>query len=114
MAAWVIAAGLAVVAVPGSARPARPGAPPAAAPVTAALLPPLGIDYAFDTEQGPPALSPDGQRLAFVGVRRDGSQSLWVRELSRPAAHELPDTAGASYPFWSPDSRRVGYFARGG
>jgi Tol biopolymer transport system component/predicted Ser/Thr protein kinase len=110
--AWGVAAALAIVASVLARR--SPDATPAAAPaVTAALLPPAGVEYAFDSEQGPPALSPDGQRLAFVGVRRDGAQTLWVRELSRPTAQEVADTAGASYPFWSPDNRRVGYFARG-
>jgi Tol biopolymer transport system component len=58
-------------------------------------------------------VSPDGRRVAFIGLRRDGSQSLWVRDLSLPAARELADTSGAAYPFWSPDSRRIAYFARG-
>jgi Tol biopolymer transport system component len=80
--------------------------------VTATLLPPTGVDYGFDVDYGPPALSPDGRREAFVGVRRDGSHSLWVRDLSHPSARELGDTSGASYPFWSPDGRRLGFFSR--
>jgi Tol biopolymer transport system component len=86
---------------------------PSTPPVTASLLPPPGVEYAFDVDYGSPALSPDGGRVAFIGVRRDGSQSLWVRDLSRPVANEVGETAGASYPFWSPDSRRLGFFARG-
>src|SRR6185295_18028887 len=112
-AAWAVVAAAALgitalgFALRGREQPATHQA------VTASLLPPPGIDYGFDVDQGPPALSPDGRRLAFVGVRRDGSQSLWVRDLSSPTAHELVETSGASYPFWSPDGRRLGFFARG-
>jgi serine/threonine protein kinase/Tol biopolymer transport system component len=111
--AWLALGAAVALAAIGLVR--RPSDAPQAvgAAVTATLLPPPGVDYAFDSEQGPPAISPDGQRLAFVGVRRDGTQGLWVRELSRPTAREIPDTAGASYPFWSPESRRLAFFAGG-
>jgi len=110
---WAVAAALALVVAGLVAIRRAPEAPAAAPLVTTSLLPPPGIDYGFDVDQGPPALSPDARRLAFIGLRRDGTQSLWVRELWLPAPRELADTAGASYPFWSPDGRRIGYFARG-
>ena len=110
--AWGLAAALAIAAFAFARR--SPDAPPTAAPaVTAALLPPSEIEYGFDVYQGPPALSPDGRRVAFIGLRRDGSQSLWVRDLSLSLPRELAETSGAAYPFWSPDGRRIGYFARG-
>ena len=110
--AWAVAAAaLGIAALAFALRGREQLATPQA--VTASLLPPPGIDYGFDVDQGPPALSPDGRRLAFIGVRRDGSQSLWVRDLSRPTAQELGETLGASYPFWSPDGRRLGFFSRG-
>lgn len=55
------------------------------------------------------ALSPDGRRLAFVSDH-EGQPTLWVRELSSAAAHVLPGTERARRPFWSPDSRSVGFF----
>lgn len=55
------------------------------------------------------ALSPDGRTV--VASAPDGS--LWVRPLDRPGGRLLPGTAGASYPFWSPDSRSLGFFAEG-
>jgi serine/threonine protein kinase/Tol biopolymer transport system component len=62
---------------------------------------------------GPPAgrfaLSPDGRRLAFVASGPDGKAQLWVRPLDSLAAQPLASTEGASFPFWSPDSRFIGF-----
>jgi Tol biopolymer transport system component len=59
------------------------------------------------------ALSPDGRRLAFVAIAADGSRKIWIRDLSGRSATPVPETAGASYPFWSPDGRSLGFFADG-
>jgi Tol biopolymer transport system component len=59
------------------------------------------------------ALSPDGQKLAFVAIAQDGSKQIWVRDLAQMAARPLPETAGAWYPFWSPDGQHLGFFADG-
>jgi Tol biopolymer transport system component len=58
------------------------------------------------------AISPDGQRIAFV-ANNDGKPQLWIRPLDSLVAQPLPGTDGATYPFWSPDSRAVGFFASG-
>ena len=57
------------------------------------------------------AVSPDGRLLAFTATRQ-GKQLLWVRPLDAPDSHALPGTDGAMYPFWSPDSRSIGFFAQ--
>ena len=57
------------------------------------------------------AIAPDGQKLVFE-ANTEGSR-LWVRSLGSTVARPLPGTEGASYPFWSPDSRSVGFFADG-
>jgi eukaryotic-like serine/threonine-protein kinase len=62
---------------------------------------------------GPPVLSPDGRRLAFVASGSDKQQRLWVRLLNTSTAQPLEGTEGASFPFWSPDSRSLGFFASG-
>ena len=55
------------------------------------------------------AISPDGRRLAFV-AERDGQPMLWVRDLDSVSSRALPGTEGARRPFWSPDSRSIGFF----
>jgi len=60
---------------------------------------------------GPPVLSPDGTTLAFAATGEDGKTVLWVRPMSSPDARVLPETDGATFPFWSPDSRSLGFLA---
>jgi Tol biopolymer transport system component len=57
------------------------------------------------------ALSPEGDRLAFV-AERSGAAMLWIRALESTAARPLVGTEGAQYPFWSPNGRWLGFFAR--
>jgi DNA-binding winged helix-turn-helix (wHTH) protein len=57
------------------------------------------------------ALSQDGTRLAFVAMDSNAKDALWVRDLSSATAQRLADTEGARAPFWSPDSRFIGFFA---
>jgi Tol biopolymer transport system component/predicted Ser/Thr protein kinase len=60
------------------------------------------------------ALSPDGRQLAFIASGADGRTMLWVRPLDSVAAHALPGTEGADVlPFWSPDSRSIGFLVQG-
>src|SRR5215510_6206486 len=56
-------------------------------------------------------VSPDGGRVVFVANTTDGKRLLWVRSLDSLNAQPLQGTEGASSPFWSPDSRFVGFFA---
>lgn len=88
---------------------------PAAQPVwRAAVPPPVSTLYHVGTRQpGPVAISPDGRRLAFAAKSDQGEVSLWVHSLSTGAAIRLNDTRNASYPFWSPDSQWLGFFADG-
>jgi Tol biopolymer transport system component len=56
------------------------------------------------------SLSPDGRRLAFVAYDSDGGKRIWVRDLSGMTAEAVPGTAGAWYPFWSPDGTHLAFF----
>jgi Tol biopolymer transport system component/predicted Ser/Thr protein kinase len=62
---------------------------------------------------GPPVLSPDGSSIAFAATDNSGKSSLWLRPMNSVDAQKLPDTEGAIFPFWSPDSRAVGFFTAG-
>jgi serine/threonine protein kinase len=56
------------------------------------------------------ALSPDGRMIVFT-VTADGQSSLWLRSLDSASAKPLRGTEDGIYPFWSPNSRSVGFFA---
>lgn len=58
------------------------------------------------------ALSPDGQQIAYVAANGNASQ-LWVRSLASASGQPLAGTEDAQLPFWSPDSRSLGFFAVG-
>jgi eukaryotic-like serine/threonine-protein kinase len=62
---------------------------------------------------GPPVLSPDGSSIAFATTGADGKTALWVRPTNAVEARELPGADGATFPFWSPDGRSLGFFADG-
>jgi serine/threonine protein kinase/Tol biopolymer transport system component len=57
---------------------------------------------------GPVAVSPDGTKLVFSAGR-----FLWLRNLSEPGLRRLEGTQDAVFPFWSPDSRSIGFEAAG-
>ena len=61
----------------------------------------------------PLAVSPDGHRIAFAATSADGKSLLWIRSLDTLTAQSLAGTEGAVRPFWSPDSRFLGFFADG-
>src|SRR5262245_5129647 len=89
--------------------PSRAGVPRSALRVSADL----GVDASLDTSRGANiALSPDGSTLAFVGAKGSTAQ-LYIRPLDQPQAAALSGTDGAASPFFSPDSRWVGFFADG-
>jgi len=80
--------------------------------IQALITPPQ--DYSFEpfSDLGI-AVSPDGTQLAFAATSKDGKKLLWVRPFNTGEAKALPGTDGASFPFWSPDSRFIAFFADG-
>jgi Tol biopolymer transport system component len=62
---------------------------------------------------GAPIISPDGRRIAFVATTPEGTSKLWLRPIDAMAPQPLPGTEDATYPFWSPDSRFIAFFASG-
>lgn len=82
-------------------------------PLQAMIAPPEGTQFAVteDDGSGPAVVSPDGSALAFVARDAHGARQIWVRPLAE--ARALSGTANATYPFWSPDSKWLGFFADG-
>ncbi|MGH9773895.1 MAG: protein kinase domain-containing protein [Candidatus Acidiferrales bacterium] len=80
-------------------------------PTWSYILPPEKTTFSYFG--GPVAVSPDGRKLAFVARAAEGVDLLWVRPLDAPSALPLAGTEGTSYPFWSPDSQFLGFFAGG-
>jgi len=61
------------------------------------------------------APSPDGRYIAFVAnaANSGAPNTLWIRPTGSLAAQRLENTEGANFPFWSPDSRNIAFFAGG-
>jgi serine/threonine protein kinase/Tol biopolymer transport system component len=61
------------------------------------------------------AVSPDGRSVAFAAAdAASGNTALWIRDFDSLNPQQIPETDGASCPFWSPDSRSVAYSAHRG
>jgi serine/threonine-protein kinase len=79
----------------------------------------LPTGTALTRTQGPirteVALSPDGSSLVFsAGPDGSGSKAmLFRRPLDSTEATPIPGTEGARIPYFSPDGRRIGFWARG-
>jgi len=75
---------------------------------------PEGTEFIFVGDRTAPVeISPNGTRLVFGATDMEGQRLLWVRALDASTSQPLAGTAGATYPFWSVDSRFIGFFAEG-
>jgi hypothetical protein len=90
--------------------------------IMASVVPPAGVFVDTSGRIGPPQISPDGKRIAFIGCKTESAASsligdktcsVWLRALASMETREIADTHGAYYPFWSPDGRNVAFFADG-
>ena len=75
------------------------------------INPPEKTVFVFDSS--PAVLSPDGSKILYVAKPKDGATLLYVRPLDKPDAVALRGTENALFPFWSSDSRAIGFFADG-
>lgn len=66
------------------------------------VTPPTDDPFSF-------AVSPDGRAIAFAGKAAGSATTLWLRPFEQATARSLAGTEGASYPFWAPDSRTIGF-----
>src|SRR5215467_522051 len=78
-----------------------------ASPTYSSIIAPDGTSFQIEGDQGaPPALAPDGSAVVF-----GASDELWYRSLRAGTERALPGTHSATFPFWSPDSSAIGFFA---
>jgi Tol biopolymer transport system component len=60
------------------------------------------------------ALAPDGRTLALVAYSEPANKNvIWIHQVGGRNATVLQGTEGATYPFWSPDGRALGFFSQG-
>ena len=88
--------------------------PPSPSPPAALPRIEFAVDTPSTTDLLTLSVSPDGAHLAYVQPDRGTSLSrIWVRTLASQTARALEGTEDAAYIFWSADSRRIGFTARG-
>jgi len=111
--AWGVAAGAILAAVFATLGYFR-RAPVEAATIRSSILPPEKTAFEIGGEDsGSLTISPDGRRITFVAKDASGKKLLWLRPLDAVASRSIPGTEGATWPFWSPDSRFIAFFAEG-
>jgi len=74
-------------------------------------LPPPGTSFNF--EAGSMALSPDGRSMAIITSEDEASTAVHIQDFQTGKTRRLEGVTNATYPFWSPDSRRLGFFGGG-
>jgi serine/threonine protein kinase/Tol biopolymer transport system component len=89
----------------------RPSAPPAIRG-RFNLQPPPGIELVGSGPNSVFAFSPDGQWIAFRGTDQANQAALYLRHIEDLDAKKV--AAGGTVPFFSPDSRWLGFFAEKG
>ena len=83
-------------------------------PLVAFIPAPRTAAFAFEgAGAGSLTVSPDGRYLTFAAAGADGVPKLWLRTAGALAAEPILGTDDGQYPFWSPDSRFIAFFARG-
>jgi len=114
---WIVAGVLAAALVVVSAAYFRKKPPAPALPVRLSILAPENTVLGSTAGPGPAgptlAISPDGRRLVISAISPDKKSRLWIRPLDSLDARPLAGTEGANNPFWSPDSRQIGFWAAG-
>ena len=112
IAGWLIAAALGVLLLIYAGRLTS-----ARQPVHTSIEPPAGFDF-FSVTDGAPAISPDGQQVAFLVNKKGtsftpGGGSLYLLQLSTGESAPVAGAQRALFPFWSPDGKYIGFFSEG-
>ena len=111
-AAWILAGTLLLATIALALGYFRRSGEPSG-PVSFSVPPPEKSTFrSLPPWGGPVTVSPDGRHLASVAATK-AKDLVWVRDLEALVPRPLAGTEGAIHPFWSPDSRFLGFFAGG-
>jgi eukaryotic-like serine/threonine-protein kinase len=103
---WTAIASLIVMALAVTAFLYFRGMAPTKAMRFQLAAPPMPDEYSL-------AVSPDGRWIAYVAAASGPIPSIFIQEVGSVTPRQIEGTEGAEYPFWSPDSRSVGFCAGG-
>jgi len=114
-APWLLAAGALILGVLGTLAALSMSGRESSVSRKVAMRTSIGYPDALEPDDGDRslALSPDGSRLVVVARDGEGQRALYLRALDGLRFEPLAGTADASYPFWSPDGRSIGFFSGG-
>jgi eukaryotic-like serine/threonine-protein kinase len=106
VAAIAVIAAVALAIVHFAGRQAKPV-------VRTQIASPDKLEFNFVGDNGgPPVISPDGEHIVF-SAHAQGKQLLFLRSMDNLTPQPIAGTDDATFPFWSPDSRSIGFFADG-
>ena len=116
---WLVAAvlGLALIATAVIEVRRAGERTPAAGPARFTIVPPENVSFGGPSRGGSGsatqlAVSPDGRNIVFV-ARAQAAYQIWRRPVAKLTATPIQGTEGGTFPFWSPDSRSIAFFAAG-
>jgi len=110
---WMVAVGVLTILAVVAGLMALRKTGEAGLPLRLEVPAPLGSRFAADVRATGSAISPDGRTLAFMAINAKGEALLHVRPLETLEARALPGTENAGRPFWSPDSKSLGFVGGG-
>ena len=116
---WLVAGVLSVGLITATVIELRPdgGLASAAGPAQFIVAPPEHASFGGPSRGGSGtatqlAVSPDGRHIVFVAHAGTAYQ-IWLRPVATLKATPIQGTDDGTFPFWSPDSRSIGFFANG-
>ena len=109
---WSISS-LAIAAILGLTAWFLKTSPAPARPVTRAVITLPPGQHLAGLERPALALSADGNKLAYVAATQGGAPQIYLRAMDSGEVRPIPDTQGATNPFFSPDGQWLGFISSG-
>jgi len=118
--AWLVAAagGVALAAAAAVSFRSAGGTVPEAGAVQFTIAAPQnstfgGVSSAATGIATQVSVSPDGRYVVFVAGSSENAYRIWLRPVGTLVAAPIAGTEQGAFPFWSPDSRFIAFFASG-